>query len=183
MGETDEKENAPAGTPTAEIEEPKETEKLLSPSEAKIQNGENEKNDPAGDDVAAEPKPAEDEKKVNGEEIIDIPEAAEKKPKEDGREVKPKKIPIGGIKMPGFFMRNKPKADNDGAEGELLENAGNEAKQEEQPKEEVEPSARPNLLTTLKSWNPFAKKAPKDGEEAEAKTGEFLNHSFSRANA
>lgn len=28
---------------------------------------------------------------------------------EDGREVKPKKIPIGGIKMPGFFTRSRSK--------------------------------------------------------------------------
>lgn len=28
---------------------------------------------------------------------------------EEGREVKPKKIPIGGIKMPGFFTRSKSK--------------------------------------------------------------------------
>ena len=27
----------------------------------------------------------------------------------EGREVKPKKIPIGGIQMPGFFMRSKSK--------------------------------------------------------------------------
>lgn len=38
----------------------------------------------------------------------------------EGREVKPKKIPIGGIKMPGFFTKSKPKTD-DGADGELLE--------------------------------------------------------------
>lgn len=176
MGETDEKENAPAGTPTAEIEEPKETEKLLSPSELKNQNGENVKNGTAEEELTVESKPIEEEKKVNGEEIIDIPEKEEKKKlKEDGREVKPKKIPIGAIKMPGFFHRNKPKAENDGAEGELLDNAGNEAKQEEQPKEVNEPAARPNILATLKSWSPFAKKesSPKDVEEDDVKTGNF----------
>lgn len=178
MGETDEKENGPAGTPTAEIEEPKETEKLLSPSKAKSEKADSEKNGPEnGDETADDSKPAEEEKKTNGEEIIDIPENKEKQPKEDGREVKPKKIPIGGIKMPGFFTR-KPKTENDGAEGELLDNAGNEAKAEEPVKEPVETSARPSLLTTIKSWNPFAKKtsadAPQDGEEGDAKTGESL---------
>lgn len=63
----------------------------------------------------------------SGEEIIDIPESTkteegdEKKISTEDREVKPKKIPIGGLKLPGFFMKNKPKADGDGADGELLE--------------------------------------------------------------
>lgn len=63
----------------------------------------------------------------SGEEIIDIPDAAkteegdEKKISTEDREVKPMKIPIGGLKLPGFFMKNKPKADGDGADGELLE--------------------------------------------------------------
>ncbi|XP_067646001.1 neurotactin [Eurosta solidaginis] len=63
----------------------------------------------------------------NGDEIINIPETAkaddngEKKMSTEDREVKPKKIPIGGLKLPGFFMKNKPKVDGDGADGELLE--------------------------------------------------------------
>lgn len=172
MGETDEKENPPAETPTAEIEEPKETEKLLNGVEAKTEaenqnDVKSEKEEPAADEA----KPSEEVKKTNGEEIIDIPES--KVEKEDGREVKPKKIPIGGLKLPGFFTRNKPKSENDDAEGELLENAGNEVKAEEAPKEAAEP--RPNFLASLKFRNPFAKKPapPKEGEEgeAEAKTG------------
>lgn len=195
MGETDEKENVPAATPTAEIEEPKETEKLLNADNVK-----NEKTEVAvdvgsptvienGDSTSvAEQKPAtEEEKKTNGDEIIDIPEVAEKKPKEDGREVKPKKIPIGGIKMPGFFTRSKPKAENDGAEGELLENAGNEAKAEEAAAKEgeEETAPRPNLLATLKAWNPFAKKtAAETDENADEKTGEcrrFTRYTFVRS--
>ncbi|XP_054733582.1 neurotactin [Anastrepha obliqua] len=75
---------------------------------------------------AEEAQPA----KANGgstEEIIDIPETVkteegdEKKMSTEDREVKPKKIPIGGLKLPGFFMKNKPKPDGDGADGELLE--------------------------------------------------------------
>lgn len=172
MGETDEKENPPAETPTAEIEEPKETEKLLNGVEAKTEaesqsDVKSEKDEPA----VADAKPAAEEKKTNGEEIIDIPEA--KVAVEDGREVKPKKIPIGGLKLPGFFTRNKPKTDNDGAEGELLDNAGNEVKAEEVPKEAAEP--RPNFLASIKFRNPFAKKPspPKEEPEgeADAKTG------------
>lgn len=170
MGETDEKENPPAGTPTAEIEEPKETEKLLNGGEAKPENVLEEVEEPAAD-VS---KPAEEEKKTNSEEIIDIPET--KEVKEDGREVKPKKIPIGGLKLPGFFQRNKPKSEHDGAEGELLDNAGNEVKAEEQPKEAAEP--RPNFLASLKFRNPFAKKPtpPKEDAEAEVepKTGNYF---------
>lgn len=182
MGETDEKENVPAGTPTAEIEtEPKETEKLLNTDEKKseIESPTNGKETPSEETKPNEPAA----EKTNGEEVIEIPE--EKKPKEDGREVKPKKIPIGGIKMPGFFTRNKSKpSENDGAEGELLDNAGNnDAKPESQPKEEnaAPPSSRPNFLASLptlpplpKFRNPFAKKpsAPKDEESGNAVTGE-----------
>lgn len=171
MGETDEKENPPAETPTAEIEEPKETEKLLNGVEAKTEteNQNDVKSEKEESTAANEAKPSEEEKKTNGEEIIDIPEA--KVTKEDGREVKPKKIPIGGLKLPGFFTRNKPKTDNDGAEGELLDNAGNEAKVEEQPKETVEP--RPNFLASLKFRNPFAKKPTQLESEVEAKTGKI----------
>lgn len=181
MGETDEKENVPAGTPTAEIEtEPKETEKLLNTDEkkAEIESPVNGKETPSEESKPNEPT----SEKTNGEEVIEIPE--EKKPKEDGREVKPKKIPIGGIKMPGFFTRNKSKpTENDGAEGELLDNAANnEAKTEEKPKDESAappPSSRPNFLASLPSLpslpsfpplpkfkNPFTKKAtpPKDEE-------------------
>lgn len=173
--EQDEKENVPAGTPTAEIEtEPKETEKLLNTDEKKpeIDSPTNAKDTPA-EEVKSEVAP----EKVNGEEVIEIPE--EKKPKEEGREVKPKKIPIGGIKMPGFFTRNKSKpTDTDGAEGELLDNAGNEAKAEEAPKDETAapPSARTSFFASLppltlpKFRNPFARKAtpPKDEETGDA---------------
>lgn len=176
MGQTDEKENVPAGTPTAEIEEPKETEKLLTTIDKKIENGtENDVKSENDAPVADDEKATEETKKVNGEEIIDIPDNNTKKLKEDGREVKPKKIPIGGIKMPGFFTRNKPKSDGDGAEGELLDNAGNETKAEEQAKDvtTTEANNRPNFLASLKFRNPFAKKsaASKDEEGADNKTG------------
>lgn len=171
MGETDEKENPPAGSPTVEIEEPKETEKLLNGGEQKAEAVLQEAEEPVADEV----KTSEEEKKTSTEEIIDIPET--KATKEDGREVKPKKIPIGGLKLPGFFQRNKPKSENDGAEGELLDNVGNEVKAEEQPKEAAaEP--RSNFLASLKFRNPFAKKPtpPKEEPEGEAepKTGTYI---------
>lgn len=180
MGETDEKENVPAGTPTAEIEtEPKETEKLLNSDEKKAESElpTNGKESPSEDSKPFEQPP----EKVNGEEVIDIPE--EKKQKEDEREVKLKKNPIAGIKMPAFFTRNKSKpSENDDVEGELLKNANNEAKTEGEPKNEnVEaplPSTRQNFLTSLPSLppipkfrNPFTKKQtpPKDEETGDAK--------------
>lgn len=153
MGQNDEKENVPAGTPTAEVEDPKETEKLLT-SERKSESENQNKDHKTDKDEGNK----DEEKKVNGEEIIDIPESETKQLKEDGREVKPKKIPIGGIKMPGFFTRNKPKTEGDGAEGELLDNAGNETKAEEQAKE-AEANTRPRFLSSLKIRNPFGKKS------------------------
>lgn len=183
MGETDEKENVPAGTPTAEIEtEPKETEKLLNSEEKKAEaelptNG---KESPSEDSKPFEQPP----EKVNGEEVIDIPEEP-KKPKDDEREVKSKKNPIAGIKMPSFLTRNKSKpSENDDVEGELLKNANNETKAEDQAKDEhveAPPSnARSNFLTSLPSLppipkfrNPFAKKntPPKDEETGDTETG------------
>lgn len=189
MGETDEKENAPVGTPT-EIEEPKETEKLLN---SDLKKGEIESPTDAKSDVSTADETTKsvdasvDKEKINGDEVIDIPENEinEKKSKEDGREVKPKKIPIGGIKMPGFFTRNKSKpVENDGAEGELLENAGNEAKADEANKdEEAAPQAKskflsfpslPPLPQLPRIRNPFAKKAAasKDEETGDAETTE-----------
>lgn len=191
MGETDEKETVPAGTPT-EIEEPKETEKLLNSDQkkAEIDSPTDAKSDVSTADETTKSVDASVEKeKVNGDEVIEMPENEinEKKSKEDGREVKPKKIPIGGIKMPGFFTRNKSKpAENDGAEGELLENAGNEAKADEANKEEEaapQGNAKSRFLTfpslpplpqLPKIRNPFAKKAgaPKDEETGDATVAE-----------
>lgn len=166
MGETDEKETTPTETtPTTEVEEPKETEKLLNKDDKKSENELKISVDtPNADDKKVEE--ATDKKHIaNGDEIIDIPEKTPTT--QEGREVKPKKIPIGGIKMPGFFTRTKPKTDGDGADGELLENAGNEAKVEEQEKVAKEP--RPNFLSSLRFRNPFAKKPAEPVDETEKK--------------
>lgn len=163
MGETDEKETTPTETaPATEVEEPKETEKLLNKEDKKSEN------ESAGTPNVEEKKVDESVDKkpvVNGDEIIDIPEKTPTT--QEGREVKPKKIPIGGIKMPGFFTRNKPKSDGDGADGELLENAGNEAKAEEQ--EKVAKETRPSIFSSLRFRNPFAKKPAEPVEEPEKK--------------
>ncbi|KAG4069577.1 hypothetical protein HA402_006943 [Bradysia odoriphaga] len=163
MGETDEKETTPTETaPATEVEEPKETEKLLNKDDKKAEN--ESANTPNTDekkvDESADKKPV-----ANGDEIIDIPEKTPTT--QEGREVKPKKIPIGGIKMPGFFTRNKPKSDGDGADGELLENAGNEAKAEEQ--EKVAKETRPSIFSSFRFRNPFAKKPAETVDESEKK--------------
>lgn len=166
MGETDEKETTPTETtPTTEVEEPKETEKLLNKDDKKSENELKISVDtPNVEDKKIE-EPADKKQVANGDEIIDIPEKT--LTTQEGREVKPKKIPIGGIKMPGFFTRNKPKTDGDGADGELLENAGNEAKAEEQ--EKVAKETRPNFFPSFKFRNPFAKKPAEAVEEPEKK--------------
>lgn len=43
--------------------------------------------------------------------ICIVTSGEERRPKDvkEGMEVKPKKIPIGGIQMPGFFTRSKSK--------------------------------------------------------------------------
>lgn len=189
MGETDEKENVPAGTPTAEIEaEPKETEKLLNEKKPDTDLPTNGTETPSED---AKPREQSPEKTTNGgDEVIDIPD--DKKQKDDETEVKSKKNPIAGIKLPGFFTRNKSKpSENDDVEGELLKNAGNETKAEGQTKDENadEPqpppaSSRPNFLNSLPSLpqlpkfrNPFTKKntLPKDEETGEKEADEKVD--------
>lgn len=161
MGETDDKDIVPAETPTNDVEEPKETEKLLSADTKK-----DEIEHLNGDKAEEEETPAEETKKTNGEEVIDIPESA---PQESEiREQKSRKITIPPIRLPAFLKKNKSKPAADGAEGELLENAGNETKAEELEKEkdgeEKEPApAAPSklaFLSNIKFTNPFAKKSP-----------------------
>lgn len=163
MGETDENVTTPTETtPSTDVEEPKETEKLLNKDDKKPVN---ELIETSNVEQKKSDEPSDKKPIVNGEEIIDIPEKTPTT--QEGREVKPKKIPIGGIKMPGFFTRSKPKVDGDGADGELLENAGNEAKVEEQEKVAKEP--RTNFFSSLKFKNPFAKKPTENSDELEKK--------------
>ncbi|SPP87555.1 neurotactin [Drosophila guanche] len=137
MGELEEKETPPTETTTAQqetLEEPKETDKMLDTTKKTEKTPSPQSSKPATPNAGKKSPVGEKATEEKGHEIIDIPEekekpqpvegsgvAEEKKISKEEREVKPKKIPIGGLKLPGFFMKNKPKAEGDGAEGELLE--------------------------------------------------------------
>ncbi|XP_055383502.1 neurotactin [Condylostylus longicornis] len=126
---------------------------------------------------------------VNGEEIINIPEIETKgteggrdgggddggggddlndskkvsKLSKEDREVKPKKIPIGGIKMPGFFTKIKPRGEGDGADGELLEKdkeTDDNKENEEKPKVEEK---KPTFGDRIRNF--FSKKPKNDDVE------------------
>ena len=150
MGEQEEKETPQTEGSTQQevVDEPKETDKMLEKKDDETKRS-TEKLDDKKKTASKPSTPSSekneklnsetDEKKANGgggEEVIDIPEIGVKTDAADGgderklsaeeREVKPKKIPIGGLKLPGFFMKNKPKSDGDGAEGELLEKENKE---------------------------------------------------------
>lgn len=182
MGETDDKESVPVtndqktttkedetpqpirGVGTLnEIEEAKETDKMLKKEDILAsENNDEEKKD-------------EEKKSTNGEEITKAPESATKLDAKE-REVKPKKIPIGGIKMPGFFTKSKPtKAETDGAEGELLENAGNEAKAAEEAKPATGGSGRlDQILSSIRSRNPFRRQPKETTDEEKGLTKEGM---------
>lgn len=186
MGETEEKETGTT-EPQTEAEEPKETDSMLKKEEKTDEKpAEDVKKSKENLIGSPEEKKAEEETpKKDGEEVINIPEEEKKdtekeKPKKEaseGREVKPKKIPIGGFKLPGFFTRKQKPEESDGAEGELLEKAeggdvekgagGDETAAEEKPA--TESRFNRNLLGWFK--NPFAKKegasAEKPAEETE----------------
>lgn len=98
--------------------------------------------------------------------------------KED-REVKPKKIPIGGMKLPGFFTKAKPqKAEGDGADGELLEK---EVKEEEIVKEKKTEEKPPCLGDRIRNFFARKKKQPAAAAGAEeAKNGEYSCEIFEK---
>lgn len=175
MGELEEKEtaeNQPTEKQSTEIVEPKETDKMLQKEEVV------DKKPPVT------PPPGSEE-----EIIINIPEVAEKedgkkdevdekKDKSDSkkllakedREVKPKKIPIGGMKLPGFFTKAKPKGEGDGADGELLEK---ETKEDEINKEKKNEDKPPCLGDRIRNF--FSKKKkPAAAPTEEAKNGRFF---------
>lgn len=167
MVETDEKDNN--SEQTQEVES-KETDKMLNNKEAvdlkkdlkKVENVEKKEIE----ETVTKP----DEKPVvNGEEIAKAPDSTTKVTAQE-REVKPKKIPIGGIKMPGFFTRNKPKTEGDGAEGELLEKVGSDVKETEEKIEEKTKEEKPkaaSFLSSLRIRNPFRRQPAQkvDGDE------------------
>lgn len=75
----------------------------------------------------------------------------------EGREVKPKKIPIGGIQMPGFFTRSRSKEKCKEGEGEEVE--GSDLLQDENKEKKDE-----SLLSQarIKLPNPFRKSKTDD---------------------
>ncbi|XP_064539918.1 neurotactin [Drosophila montana] len=179
MGEIVEK-DTPQTEATAE--EPKETDKMLDgkKDESKEKTASPQTSKPASPNggkkspTLPQADPIEKPAGGNGEEIIDIPTengnkpngaADEKKVSKEEREVKPKKIPIGGLKLPGYFMKNKPKAEGDGAEGELLEKDKELAEEKEAngdaSKEEQKPRA--GLGQRLRSL--FARKPAADKDQ------------------
>jgi len=202
MGELEEKETPPTETTAAQqeaLEEPKETDKMLdkkedskektpSPQTSKPASpSADKKSSPVAEKKIADAEP-EKSKPGNGEEIIDIPAengtkpdgADEKKISKEEREVKPKKIPIGGLKLPGFFMKNKPKAEGDGAEGELLEKEEDKDKEDNGDAAAVsgkdDQKSRPGLGERLRNFftrKPSAEKEKKQlvNGDADAKSG------------
>lgn len=202
MGELEEKETPPSEpTPQEVQEEPKETDLMLEkkddeqnatknktpspktkknsskpPSPTTVQTdavvGGEEKNDAGG---AA---------KQAGEEIINIPEQQA----DEGREAKPKKIPIGGIKMPGFFSKNKTRTDGDGADGQLLERENKEGSataEEKSKKDSSTDKTRTSLGERIRNFfvrRPAAEKkqtaptASIGGPTEDAKSGKFISN-------
>lgn len=188
MGELEEKDSVPAATePTTSpttpqvisIDEPKETEQLL-PAEKKEDPAppvtESAPLSPTSATTDVQPTIA-DPTTTPTVEVPTKPASAdvEEQPKtetapkivtKEGREVKPKKIPIGGIKMPGFFTRPKSKPEGDGAESELLNKdtepqivAINMPTENGDTKESGEAKAPPkSFFSAFKFRNPFAKR-------------------------
>lgn len=180
MGELDEKDSAPAATETTaspttpqviSIDEPKETEQLLPSAEKKVDAA--PPPTPTSVTVDIEPTTASDvtaaaaELPAKPSEVEPAKtDAAPKVVTKEGREVKPKKIPIGGIKMPGFFTRPKSKPEGDGADSELLNketepqivaitvpNENGETKDNGEVK-----VPQKSFFSALKFRNPFAKR-------------------------
>jgi hypothetical protein len=150
-------EEKPASEPENKpVEEPeaKETDKMIEKSEDDKKEEKADEGKEKTDEVAVDIAPEDGDKK--------------KKVKAEEREVKPRKIPIGGIKMPGFFTKKNAKKDKagDGAEDELLKKEDGEkepepAKPQEEEKEKKEPESTTSggFFSNFKFRNPFAKKA------------------------
>ncbi|XP_037934475.1 neurotactin [Teleopsis dalmanni] len=197
MGELEEKENAPGETSPQEVaDEPKETDKMLEKKEnasvtpevpikdklpspnVDTKKSSSKPNTPNGDkkSLNSTNEDAIAKRPNNGEEIIDIPDTNdEKKISKEEREVKPKKIPIGGLKLPGYFMKSKPKSDGDGAEGELLEKENKEESNpnEAKTKKDEKPRSFGERFRNFFARKPTADKQAKqtaNGADADAKS-------------
>ncbi|XP_050096660.1 neurotactin [Anopheles aquasalis] len=199
MGETDEKETTPtAATTNGGSGEKPETPQTTTNDGPEVESKETEKllgEDSAATGAAGRKNKSTENvaEKDGGEEIVNLPEAKDKdgqngeqppkettgsdEPKSDKpnkvqaeeREVKPKKVPAGAFKLPGFFNKNKEKTkEADGADNELLEKGGeNGADQgtekgadggETKGTTEEKPKRTGGFFANLKLRNPFAKK-------------------------
>lgn len=181
MGELEEKETAETQTNekqsnAVEIVEPKETDKMLQKDE--VVDKKPPVTPPPGSEEVIINVPEVEEKEEEKKDSVDVID--EKKDKSDSkklltkedREVKPKKIPIGGMKLPGFFTRAKPKTEGDGADGELLEK---ETKEDEVNKEKKAEDKQPCLAERLRSFFARLKKTEPEptAKEPETKNGRF----------
>ncbi|CAG9819665.1 unnamed protein product [Phaedon cochleariae] len=101
------------------------------------------------------------ENKAHNKEVMEEKTEEKKVPTElkEGMEVKPKKIPIGGIQMPGFFTRSKSKErckEDDSVEVEGVELI----------QKSTENNDNSNSQTKIKLPNPFRKsKVEEDGDK------------------
>lgn len=128
-----------------------------------------EKNDKEVIEIEEREKMMNEENKAQDktDEIEEVPKLAKTDSKE-GLEVKPKKIPIGGIQMPGFFTRSKSKekckesdSEQGGANTEGTELLERETKDEEKPEEKP---------TRIKI--PFLKKLKSEDNKTDEEKGE-----------
>lgn len=171
MGETDEKESVPKSA-QQDTDDSKETDKMLNKKSSTTPVSETtpEQNGEEITKIATPTKTSTPTKTPPSETttatIEPITNTTPGTIQAQEREVKPRKIPIGGIKMPGFFTRNKTgKGDGDGADGELLENTANENGAKVAEIEKPKPTG---FLTTLR--NKFKRNPPTKLEDEEKGT-------------
>uniref|UniRef100_A0A2A4K3X3 Carboxylesterase type B domain-containing protein n=1 Tax=Heliothis virescens TaxID=7102 RepID=A0A2A4K3X3_HELVI len=85
---------------------------------------------------------------------------------EQGREVKPKFIPIGAIKMPGFFTKNSDKDKSKDEEAAIEKETDNE-------KADESSKAKENKFQFLQKFTKFLQQPESDNEDKERKRGLF----------
>ncbi|XP_021184636.3 neurotactin [Helicoverpa armigera] len=85
---------------------------------------------------------------------------------EQGREVKPKFIPIGAIKMPGFFTKNSDKDKSKDEESAIEKETENE-------KADESSKVKENKFQFLQKFTKFLQQPESDNEEKERKKGLF----------
>ncbi|KAL9903350.1 neurotactin isoform 1-T9 [Glossina fuscipes fuscipes] len=206
MGELEEKETpaTESATQHESAEEPKETDKMLEKKEESIEphsekSADNKKKSNSKPTTPVSERKASDEVRSNAsEEIIDVPVESDakttldeenhdngddKKISTEDREVKPKKIPIGGLKLPGFFMKSKPRVDGDGADGELLEKEHKEETTSEVKLAKKDEKPGKNFGKRLRDFFVRKPAAEKQAKQQAASTGDADTKSEATAEA